>query len=74
MDPNQHRLLKSGRDAADESGQAGAFLFGGLVLIAGGIVLILQSHASVADFGGGMLALIGAALVAASLWLYSQRD
>ena len=40
----------------------------------GGLVLILQANAaSVADFGGGMLALMGVALVAASIWLYSQR-
>lgn len=73
MDPNQHRQIKSGRDAADESGQAGWFLAGGLGLVLGGLVLILQANASVADFGGGMLVLMGAGLFAASLWLYAQR-
>jgi hypothetical protein len=32
-----------------------------------------MSNAGVADFGGAMLALVGLALVAASVWLYSQR-
>jgi hypothetical protein len=74
MDPNQHRMMKSGGQGADETAQAGWFLFGGLVLILGGVVLLLQAHASVADFGGAMLMLIGLALTAASLWLYSQRS
>jgi hypothetical protein len=44
------------------------------VLIIGGIILIMQSHAEVADFGGGMLALIGLSLGAASIWLSTQRE
>jgi hypothetical protein len=73
MDQTQRQLMKDRPAAADESSQAGWFLTGGVVLLIGGLILILQSHASVADFGGAMLALIGLALAAASLWLYSQR-
>lgn len=74
MDPNQYRQIKSGADdAAVESAQAGWFMAGGVVLLLGGVGLILQAHASVADVAGGMLVLIGGALLAGSLWLYSQR-
>lgn len=72
MDPSQQKFLKLRSDAADESSQAGYMLTGAVVLIVGGIILIMQSHASVADFGGGMLMLIGLALGAASLFLYAQ--
>ena len=48
-------------------------LAGGIVLVVGGIILIGLSHASVADFGGGMLALMGVALAAGAIWLYSKR-
>lgn len=73
MDPSQQRFLKAQSDAADETSQAGYLLGGGLVLIVGGLILMLQAHASVADFGGAILALTGVALAAASMWLYSQR-
>jgi uncharacterized membrane protein len=72
-DPNINRLIKSQDRYADESGRAGWWLVGGVVLILGGVILILQAHASVADFGGAMLLLIGLAVTAASLWLTWQR-
>ena len=73
MDQTQRQVMKND-STVDETPQAGYFLVGGIALIVGGIVLILQSHADVADFGGAMLALMGLALSAASIWLYSQRD
>ena len=73
MDPTQQKLMKVRSDGADETGQAGYFLGGGLALMLGGLALILQANAGVADFGGAMLALMGVALVAASIWLYGQR-
>jgi hypothetical protein len=66
-------MNKAQSEAADESSQSGYLLAGGIVLIAGGIVLIMQAHAGVADFGGAMLALIGLALAAASIWMQAQR-
>ena len=73
MDQTQRQLMKDRPGAADETSQAGWLLAGCVVLLLGGLILILQSHAGVADFGGAMLGLIGLALAAASLWLYSQR-
>jgi hypothetical protein len=73
VDQTQRQLMKDRPGAADETSQAGWLLAGGIVLLIGGLFLILQSHAGVADFGGAMLALVGLALVAASTWLYSQR-
>lgn len=73
MDPTQQKLMKSGSRAADETSQAGYLLAGGVVLIIGGIFLIMQSHAGVADVAGAMLALIGLSLGAASIWLSSQK-
>ena len=74
MDPSEQRYMKSRSDAADESSQAGYTLAGGIVFIVGGIVLLAQSHAGVADFGGAMLVLLGLALGAAAIWIYSQRS
>lgn len=74
MDSNQHRLIKSdSNQTVEESAQAGYLLFGGIVLLLGGISLLFLANASVADFGGAMLILISLALIAGSLWLYSQR-
>lgn len=73
MDPSQQRFQKVRAESADESGQAGSFLAGGIVLVVVGVILILQAHAGVADFGGGMLVLMGGALVAAAVWLYGRR-
>ena len=73
MDQTQRQLMKDRPVAADETSQAGWFLAGGVVLLIGGLILILQAHAGVADFGGAILALMGLALVAAAVWLYSQR-
>lgn len=76
MDSGRYREMKSDRgvDAADESGQAGYFAFGGIVLVLGGLVLLLQSHASVADFAGAMLAVMGIALLVASMLAAGRRS
>lgn len=75
MDPSQQRNLKNEApsDIEAELSSAGYLLVGGVLLVVGGIVLIGLSHASVADFGGGMLALMGFALAAGAIWLYAKR-
>jgi hypothetical protein len=73
VDQTQRQVMKEGPEPADETAQAPYLLTGGILLVAGGLILILQTNAGVADFGGGILALMGLALVAAALWLYSQR-
>jgi hypothetical protein len=74
MDPSEQRNIKAGSNASDETSQAGYWLVGAVVLIAGGVVLLAQSHAGVADFGGGMLILMGLALGAAAIWVYTQQQ
>lgn len=74
MDPTEQKLMKKGSgEVVDERPQAGYLMAGAVVLVIGGLILIMQAHASVADFGGAMLVLIGLSLGAASIWLYSQQ-
>lgn len=61
--------MKAEHTEEDESGQATWLLVGSVPILVGGVILLLQPNASVAQFGGAMLLLIGVALVAAAVWL-----
>jgi len=67
MDTTQRQVMKA-EHYEDESRNFGWYLFSAIVLIAGGLALFLVSATSTAKVGGGMLMLIGVALVVGAIF------
>ncbi|MEA2348342.1 MAG: hypothetical protein QOG62_2129 [Thermoleophilaceae bacterium] len=68
-DLGQRQMAKLPGETADESANAGGYLLGAIVLIAGGIALFLVTVSVTAKVAGGTLAFMGVALIIGAIWV-----